>query len=297
MDRKRRFSRLGSKLVGVSVLGLLLAFAVFWLADNAAVPWLLHSDWFIRAYRERNEAAVQAYQDYVTEQGFTVRQVQEDRDGRLAEGIYTVMAGLPLSIEVTDKSVSSSAVWDGDIRYSFVWAETAGTEADIAAASEVAVDMYPIQCADGAVHIFAAPAALRYAGLGRVAGLLLGQLLEEQCGDLRREGFDVRPPAFERDFQLYLSTADAVRIFDNLFSNLKKYADSAVPVRIQAEDGPETVTLRVANRVRPVPDRTDSHGVGVPTMRELLERAGGRLEIFLHGDAYESVLAFPKYRA
>lgn len=143
--------------MGVSVLGLLLAFAVFWLADNAAVPWLLHSDWFIRAYRERNEAAVQAYQDYVTEQGFTVRQVQEDRDGRLAEGIYTVMAGLPLSIEVTDKSVSSSAVWDGDIRYSFVWAETAGTEADIAAASEVAVDMYPIQCADGAVHIFAAP--------------------------------------------------------------------------------------------------------------------------------------------
>lgn len=441
--------------MGVSVLGLLLAFAVFWLADNAAVPWLLHSDWFIRAYRERNEAAVQAYQDYVTEQGFTVRQVQEDRDGRLAEGIYTVMAGLPLSIEVTDKSVSSSAVWDGDIRYSFVWAETAGTEADIAAASEVAVDMYPIQCADGAVHIFAAPAALRYAGLGRVAGLLLallgfclvvvpyivrllrriralsreaeilmagdlehsihvegrdelsglgedierlrrsvleriqgereavaansrlitsmshdlrtpltkltgyldiliyrkyqtqeehdgflrmasekavqlrtltgqmlasaqvdapqsplepeaevvdgglllGQLLEEQCGDLRREGFDVRPPAFERDFQLYLSTADAVRIFDNLFSNLKKYADSAVPVRIQAEDGPETVTLRVANRVRPVPDQTDSHGVGVPTMRELLERAGGRLEIFLHGDAYESVLAFPKYRA
>ena len=149
MDRKRRFSRLGSKLVGVSVLGLLLAFAVFWLA----VPWLLHSDWFIRAYRERNEAAVQAYQDYVTEQGFTVRQVQEDRDGRLAEGIYTVMAGLPLSIEVTDKSVSSSAVWDGDIRYSFVWAETAGTEADIAAASEVAVDMYPIQCEIGRAHV------------------------------------------------------------------------------------------------------------------------------------------------
>ena len=40
MDKKRRFSRLGTKLVGVSVLGLVLAFATFYLVDSVAAPWL-----------------------------------------------------------------------------------------------------------------------------------------------------------------------------------------------------------------------------------------------------------------
>lgn len=452
MGRKRRFSRLGSKLVGVSVLGLALAFVIFYLVENAVMPWLLYSERFAPFWQGRNKKTVQAYQEYVTEQSLTVQEVLEDREGEvssIASGLYTIMASPSASVVLPDYG---TALPDGDVGYTLTWAGLAEPECDIPTSVDFVVEMYQIQCADGVVYVSATPAALQYAGVGRVAGLLLallgfclvvvpyivrllrrigalqreaevlmagdlehsirvegrdelsglgedierlrrsvleriqgereavaansrlitsmshdlrtpltkltgyldilayrkyqtqeehdaflrmasekaaqiktltdqmfasaqvnapqapmepevvdgaallGQLLEEQCGDLRREGFDIQPPVFEREFQLYLHTADAVRIFDNLFSNLRKYADPAYPVLIRVEDGPEVVTLRVEDRVRSVVDRTDSHGVGVPTMRELLERAGGQLEVSLEGERYVSILNFPKYR-
>ena len=450
MSRKRRFSRLGSKLVGISVLGLALAFAVFYLVDSVAVPGVLSSRWFTRFSQSRNEAAIQAYQDYVTEQGLTIQEVLEDKDGRMGEaasGIYTVMVGYPLSIE-------SAAAEYSDVGYSFTWTGLTGVEAVPSASVEFVMEVHRIQCADGVVYVSTTPAALRYEGLGRVIGLLLallgfcgvvvpyivrllrrigalsreaevlmagdlehsirvqgrdelsglgedierlrrsvlerirgereavaansrlitslshdlrtpltkltgyldiltyrkyrtqeehdaflrmaaekaeqirtltdqmfasaqvdapqaplepepeavdgaallGQLLAEQCGDLCREGFDARPPVLAQAFQLYLRTADAVRIFDNLFSNLRKYADPASPIRIRVEGGAETVALRIENRVRSAPDRADSHGVGIPTVRELMERAGGTLETFRTGETYTSLLTFPRYR-
>ena len=54
---------------------------------------------------------------------------------------------------------------------------------------------------------------------------LLGQILSEVCGDLQREGFQAPQPVFTEPFRLYLRPEDAVRVFDNLFSNLCKYGD------------------------------------------------------------------------
>ncbi|MDE7219381.1 MAG: ATP-binding protein [Oscillospiraceae bacterium] len=125
---------------------------------------------------------------------------------------------------------------------------------------------------------------------------LLGQLLSEQCDDLRREGFQIQSPVFDRDFDLYLRTEDAVRVFDNLFSNLRKYADAAAPVLISWQDGPETVTLRVENQAKAAPDQGDSHGLGVPTMKELMERSGGTLETSREDGVYRSALIFRKRR-
>ena len=106
----------------------------------------------------------------------------------------------------------------------------------------------------------------------------------------------MQPPVFEKDFQLFLRTEDAVRVFDNLFSNLKKYADPAFPVQIRAEDAPETVTLRIQNHALPAPDRADSHGLGVPAMMELMSRSGGRLKASRTDNIYTSVLIFQKHR-
>ena len=48
---------------------------------------------------------------------------------------------------------------------------------------------------------------------------------------------------------VYLRTEDVLRVFDNLFSNLRKYADPACPVDIRAELDPETVRLELENRI------------------------------------------------
>ena len=56
------------------------------------------------------------------------------------------------------------------------------------------------------------------------------------------------------------------------------------------------MTLRFRSRALPAPDRADSHGLGVPTMRELMERSGGTLEARQEDGVYQTILTFPKYR-
>ena len=121
---------------------------------------------------------------------------------------------------------------------------------------------------------------------------LLGQILSEVCGDLQREGFQAPQPVFTEPFRLYLRPEDAVRVFDNLFSNLCKYGDPASPVTFSVERGPGTVIVAAENRVRPDPDRRDSHGVGLPTMAELMERCGGRLETERRGETFRTAAVF-----
>lgn len=390
MDKKRYFSRLGTKLVGISVLGLILAFAIFYLIDSIIVPWLLYSERFAPFWQKQNEAAVQAYQEYVTAKHLTVQQAMEDEE-ELAEkwssGLYTIMAA-PASLEqmalLPDSSVVGTIQSNDDVSYGFTWAASVDVvESAQTPSVEFVLTMHQIQCADGVIYVATAPTVLQYAELGRIAGLLLallgfcavvvpyivrllrrigalsreasvlmagdlehtirikgrdelsglgenierlrcsvlariegeraavgansrlvtslshdlrtpltkltgyldiliyhryqnqaehddflrlaaekaaqlkaltdqmfasaqvgapragseqppeavdgaallGQLLSEQCDDLRREGFHIQPPVFDQDFQLFLRTEDTVRVFDNLFSNLRKYAD------------------------------------------------------------------------
>ena len=171
MDRKRRLSRLGGKLAGVSVLGLALAFAIFYLADSVAAPWLFYSERFASFWRRRDEAAVQAYQDYVTENGLTIRQAMDSRvDGMadLTADFYTFVVG------AVDSSPLSSASVDEDVGYSLTWADYGGqsSQLDLTFVTEV----HQIQCADGTLYLTSTPAALRYEGMCRVAGLLLALL-------------------------------------------------------------------------------------------------------------------------
>lgn len=121
---------------------------------------------------------------------------------------------------------------------------------------------------------------------------LLGQILSEQCGDLQREGFTVCPPIFGRPFLLYLRTEDVLRVFDNLFSNLRKYADRSAPVRIWTEEGDGTIRICMENRVSPAPDCRDSHGVGLSAAAALMERSGGTLETEEREGTYRCTLTF-----
>lgn len=459
MDKKGRLSRLGAKLVGMSVLGLVLAFAVFYLLDGVVTPWLLYSERFAPFWLRRNAALIQTYQDYVTENELTVQQVVDDREGRLqamGEGFYTIVVGTPSGVDFPAEATEPSALPD-DASYHFSYSTVVGFTSSSPAndSVEFLAELHQIQCADGVLFVSNSPMVQRYEGVGRLTGLLLallifcavmipgivrlvrrigalsreagflmagdldhairvkgrdelsalgedierlrlsvlarlegereavganarlitslshdirtpltkltgyldiltyekyqgqeehdeylrlssekaaqlkaltdqlftsaqvaapasgleqppeavdggallGQLLTEQCDDLRREGFTIQPPVFDRKFTLYLRTEDAVRVFDNLYSNFRKYADPASPIEITWRDAPEQVMLRFRSRVLPAPDRADSHGLGVPTMRELMERSGGALEVSLEGEIYQSTLTFRRYQS
>ena len=108
--------------------------------------------------------------------------------------------------------------------------------------------------------------------------LFLGQLLHEQCFDLKEAGFSAEPPALEGDYQFYIRTEDICRVFDNLFTNLKKYADPACPFSFPCGRRGKLAAVELRNRAGKR-DRTDSRGIGLPTVRTLLGTQRGS-----HGD-------------
>jgi len=106
--------------------------------------------------------------------------------------------------------------------------------------------------------------------------VLFGQLLGELCFDLQASGFSADPPLIPHDFQLSVPIIELRRILDNLFSNIKKYADPAEPVESVLTLSETEVTLSIINAISPTPSG-ESRGIGLATVRTLVEKHGGRL--------------------
>ena len=134
-----------------------------------------------------------------------------------------------------------------------------------------------------------APEAAREVVSGPV---FLGQLLAELCFDLSDAGFQAEPPVVEGEYRLSVRTEDICRVFDNLFANLKKYADPACPIRLSVREEAGRVAVILENRIARTP-RLDSRGIGLPTVRALLERNGGQMEISHCAEAYRTTIRLP----
>lgn len=127
--------------------------------------------------------------------------------------------------------------------------------------------------------------------------VLLGQILGEQCLDLQAQGLSIAVPDIQGSWQAMLRPEDMVRVFDNLFSNLRKYADPAQEIRMSwAEEG-ETFILTLDNAVRTGGSEAESRGFGLPTARMLMARNGGSLEYAGYEGRWRTTLRFPKLQA
>lgn len=78
-----------------------------------------------------------------------------------------------------------------------------------------------------------------------------------------------------------LNIQDLRRIFDNLISNVERYADPAEPVFLQITAKNGVLTLMQKNKIKEEMDgnAADSHKLGLQGIRRMTERHGGDLEI------------------
>lgn len=122
--------------------------------------------------------------------------------------------------------------------------------------------------------------------------VLLAQILSELCFDLQSEGFSAEPPVIEGDFALSIPTVSLHRIFDNLFSNIKKYADISKPVVLAVDRRAGEIGISISNYIGENTS-TESSGIGIPTVRQLAEEIGGRVDITQTKDRFSVHLFFP----
>ena len=105
---------------------------------------------------------------------------------------------------------------------------------------------------------------------------LLPQLLGERIFDLESQGFTVESDCKAVERNLRVNPDLICRMFDNIFSNIRKYADRAVPVRITCVPQGSRVRITAQNGVAPRDAAVESTNIGIKTCESGAAAHGGR---------------------
>ncbi len=108
------------------------------------------------------------------------------------------------------------------------------------------------------------------------AGILIQQLLSEHAAELINYGFDVdfdyRVP---EGVEIEADVSGLRRLFDNLFSNIMKYAEKAVPIKILAEVQGDKIFVTATNGIREDSRNVESNKIGLKTCEKICKDMGG----------------------
>ena len=111
---------------------------------------------------------------------------------------------------------------------------------------------------------------------------LLDQMLAEHVLLLRENGYTIDVSDEDCQAAAYATVnTDAkklVRIFDNIFSNIYKYADKQKPIKITVSGDSCEISLMFSNTVRTDGEQVESNGIGLKTCERLAEIVGAKFE-------------------
>lgn len=118
------------------------------------------------------------------------------------------------------------------------------------------------------------------------------QFISENTFLLEEDGFcfHVEMPDEKTDTQANVEFL--CRIFDNIFSNLSKYAEKAEPILIRVRKTEQWVELAFRNTKRREPQSVESARVGLENVKSLMKSQGGRAEILQSKEFFEIALFF-----
>lgn len=107
------------------------------------------------------------------------------------------------------------------------------------------------------------------------AKVLLEQLIGEHLVLLLEQHWQVENTPLEQHVLVEADPLFVKRLFDNLFSNIEKYADPARPVTItQLQEG-DAIRVSVHNFIAPNPNPVESTNIGLKTCEHIVQQMGG----------------------
>lgn len=131
-------------------------------------------------------------------------------------------------------------------------------------------------------HKFVAETENRFEYLPELidGGEFLNQILYEECTELESEGFFANQiPMFNSGYFCRLHIGDIRRAFDNVFSNLRKYADPKIPIVITEKEQQNQICVIIENYKSKQLLKTASHKIGLMIVQTLVEQNGGSVNI------------------
>ena len=124
------------------------------------------------------------------------------------------------------------------------------------------------------------------------AKTLIDQMLSEHILLMKESGYLVTMKEGELDAldkcSVHTDAQKLVRIFDNVFSNIYKYADKSAPVSISVDKKDGKIILIFSNKVLEKNVKTESNGIGLKTCKKLGEHIGVRFDTVNNGEIFEA---------
>ena len=127
---------------------------------------------------------------------------------------------------------------------------------------------------------------------------LLSQMLDEHVLLLRENGYTV---SYEEGsglegVSIMTDAPKAMRLIDNIFSNLHKYSDPERPITVGVSMESERALLTVENGIAKDTRTAESNGIGLKTCVKLAELLDIGFEYERQKDSFRCVIAFPTER-
>ena len=114
------------------------------------------------------------------------------------------------------------------------------------------------------------------------ADTLIGQMISEHILLLSESGYNIDTEEINHGSlvgkKITTDPQSLVRIFDNAFSNLYKYADKEKPVKISIRAEACEIIIEISNHIRHGGEKVESNGIGLRTCKKLAEQLNAGFE-------------------
>ena len=119
------------------------------------------------------------------------------------------------------------------------------------------------------------------------------QLITEHTLLMEGNGFHFEIKEPEKKFLIHVNMNEICRVFNNIFSNLEKYADPQSPVRIIITQNEQQCSVSVENHIAAQKKGNESSKVGLESIRGLMCRQHGSAEVHSDRENFEIIISLP----
>lgn len=130
------------------------------------------------------------------------------------------------------------------------------------------------------------------------AGILFQQLLGEHVAEVLNYGRNITLTYdIPEDVWVKVNVSSLRRLFDNLFSNILKYAGKDFPVEVCATYSENRIEILFRNTIWKEAKQRESTKIGVKTCRKICEDMYGTFSAIEEGESYVTHITFPVPRS
>lgn len=130
------------------------------------------------------------------------------------------------------------------------------------------------------------------------ADILIQQLISEHSAELMSHGFRVEfNYGIAEGVEIEAEVSGLRRLFDNIFSNVMKYADKNYPVSITVEIQEKNILITMVNKVMEDSRNVESNKIGLKTCEKICKDAGGDFIYTDDENGFSVKIALPTYES